>query len=82
MWGSYCGWGTGLFHGGPLGVAVGFVFWGLILFGIVLVLSRLLSRPARATGIQEPPLDILKRRYAAGDIDAAEFEKRRRDIAS
>ncbi|OGW18477.1 MAG: hypothetical protein A2X56_09595 [Nitrospirae bacterium GWC2_57_13] len=82
MWSSNCWWGNGLFHGGLFGPVVGFIIWGLVLFGIVLVLSRLFNHPARATGVQDAPLDILKRRYAAGDIDSLEFEKRKRDLSS
>lgn len=35
----------------------------------------------RATGAPEAPLDILKRRYAAGEITRDQFEQMRRDIA-
>ena len=31
---------------------------------------------------RESPLDVLKRRYAAGEIDRAEYEQKMRDLSS
>jgi len=61
------------------------LFWGLITFGVVwLVRGFSASKDAVA---HEPrlrdatPLDILGMRYARGEIDKAEFEQRRSDLA-
>lgn len=39
------------------------------------------SDAPRGTGSPEAPLDILKRRYAAGEITHEQFEQTRRDLA-
>jgi putative membrane protein len=39
------------------------------------------SAPPQA-GPRESPQDVLKRRYAAGEIDRAEYEQRMRDLSS
>jgi len=58
------------------------VFWGLIIWGIVA-----LARGVGWVGCcgsslvsSESALDILKRRYACGEIDKHEFEERKRDL--
>ncbi len=68
--------------GGMFGNAMGFgmilvwIFWLVILVAIVYGAISLL----RPSGTQTPnessetPLSILKRRYAAGEIDQAQFE--------
>jgi putative membrane protein len=55
------------------------VFWGLIIAGIVLGIRWLVrqgngSRPDAA-------LEILRQRYARGEINREEFEARRRDLS-
>lgn len=79
MWG-YDGFGLG-FGGGAMGIGM-LLFWGLIIAGIVL-LARALGetrggsepRPRESTA-----LDILRERYARGEIDKAELEQKRRDL--
>jgi putative membrane protein len=62
------------------------VFWvgvaALVIWGV-----KALAAPAAAQSAplvsqapQESAADVLKRRYAAGEIDAAEFEQKRRDL--
>lgn len=51
------------------------LFWGLVILGIVwLVRSAPWASPHHGHGT---PLDILDRRFAAGEMSAAEYRERR-----
>ena len=70
------GWG-GHWFGGLLVL----LFWVLVVVGVVAIARWLVARPGSGPRPgPESPLEILKRRYAAGEIDRAEFEERRKDI--
>jgi len=79
MWG-YDGFGYG---GGGMGIGM-LLFWGLIIFGIVMLVRGFGG--TSSSGVSEPrvhdksPLDILGERYAKGEIDKTEFEQRRGDL--
>jgi len=63
-------------------------FWILILIGIVLLIVWLgnqasgtsFSGPAATSG-GKTAIEILKERYARGEIDKQEFEEKKRDLA-
>ncbi|HMN64375.1 MAG TPA: SHOCT domain-containing protein [Burkholderiaceae bacterium] len=80
MWGGYDGWGWGW----GLGMIHGLLWWVLVILGII-VLVRLLGRssasaPTSPGAAAETALEILKRRYASGEIGKAEFEEKKRDL--
>ena len=60
------------------------VFWVILLVLIVVIIRAVLigimpgkdNKPVQ----KEKPLDILKTRYARGEIDEEEFERRRREL--
>ncbi len=57
------------------------LFWILIIVGVVLIVRWLTERYGQGkTSPDESPLDILKKRYAKGDIDRETFEKMKQDI--
>jgi len=69
----YFGWEGGMGWGGLWMV----LWWLLPILGIVLLVKWL----ARSDGgANQSALDILKERYARGEIDQAEFERKRRDL--
>jgi putative membrane protein len=69
-------WGVGML----IGVGAFILFWVLVLAGLVL-LARWLWVQARPTSkADESALEILKRRYARGEITREEFETIRRDL--
>jgi putative membrane protein len=78
MWGgNMMGWG------GPGTFGFGHWLWWALLVGGAIVLVRWLLRDGRLKGRtdEDRALSILKERYARGDIDKAEFDTRKRDIA-
>jgi len=79
--GGMMGWG-----GGGLGLSGGgllmLLFWGVLIVGAVVGVRWLWdqSRPAAGHGREESSLEILKRRYARGEIGREEFELKKRDL--
>jgi len=58
------------------------VIWILVIVGIFLLVRGFASRPGVGgpAGNTEPPLEILKRRYAKGEIDKTEFEEKKKNL--
>jgi putative membrane protein len=56
----------------------------LLIIGIALLIARLLyhSDKRRNSDDKETPLEILKKRYARGEIDKEEFEQRKWNLDS
>jgi len=65
---------------GTCGVALHVPFWGLIIVGLVLLIRWLWDHGRPGMGSAEAPLDILKRRYARGEITKEEFERMKQDL--
>lgn len=68
-------YGFGMGFGGIVMI----LFWVLVIIGIVLLI-RLVIGGTRPEGRTETALDILKKRYAKGEISKEEFDERKRDI--
>jgi putative membrane protein len=78
MWG-YEGLGFG---GGGMGIGM-LVFWGLIIAAVVMLVRGLGggSSEGEVRAFHDTPLDILRERYAKGEIDRSEFEAKRRELS-
>lgn len=77
------GFGFGL--GGILTIIPTILWWLLIVGAIVWLVSSLVSRTtkstaANATTAAESALDILKKRYARGEISKEQYDDMRRDL--
>jgi putative membrane protein len=73
-WGHMMGYGYG---GGFMWLIV------LVLAGVVIYFMLQSSKSKGSDGsIIETPLDILKKRYAKGEIDKEEFDRKKRDLES
>ena len=81
-WGPGCWmWGPGYWFGGPFGMVIALLFWALVVAGVV-YLIRVLTRRADPGPLapKDTPLEILKRRYAGGEISAEEFTRMRGEL--
>jgi putative membrane protein len=91
QWGGYGGYQMGPGMMGEWGMMGWFggifmiIFWILIIVGLVFLIKWLVqstrghSSPGW-TGSSSTALDILKERYARGEIDKQEFEEKKRDL--
>jgi putative membrane protein len=72
MWGVWGAWGIGM-------MLMMLVFWGVVIVGIVLAIRWFVGQ-SKETRPADTALDILRQRYARGDISKEEFEAKRRDL--
>ena len=91
--GGYGGWGMGMGPGMMGGWGMGWfggifmmIFWILIIVGLVFLIKWLIQSSSRTrldgSGGTGRALEILKERYARGEIDKAEFETKKADLSS
>ena len=64
------GWAWGLTM--PLGLLSMFAFWGAITVSVVLLVRWVVGTNAGSDDAQDPALETLRRRYAAGEISHEE----------
>jgi len=69
MWGV---WGAGM-------MLMMLVFWGVVIVAIVLGIRWLVSQGGHPSS--DTALEILRQRYARGEIDKQEFEAKKRDLS-
>ena len=55
------------------------LFWVLVIVAIVLIV-RYVARTSGNQGQAEAPLDILKRRYAKGELTKEQFDTMKEDL--
>ena len=72
-WGMSWGWGGMLFQ---------LLFWLVIIFLIVWGVKQLAERSHNSNQLtrKDNALEILRERYAKGEIDKQEFESKKRDL--
>ncbi len=85
------GWGVGHHFAGAhiIGGIAMIALWAAIIVGIVVMIVWLVRHrhytPAVAGGGAagvETPLDVLKRRFAAGEIEKTEYEEKKKDLST
>ena len=71
-------------HGWMWGLGMGFgslvmlAFWGVVIVGVILLIRSVGG--AHGALWHETPLNLLKRRYAAGQITREQYEQMRKDL--
>ena len=74
-------WMMGGFGWGWFMPIIMIVFWGLIIWGIVALVRGLSTGGGGSSTQADSTLEILKRRYARGEITKEEFEEKKKDLA-
>jgi putative membrane protein len=57
-----------------------FIFWILVFVGLVLLI-KYLWEGGRGKRVEESALEVLKKRYARGEISKEEFEEKKKDMS-
>lgn len=78
---DHWGWGMGWFGGIFM-----IVFWILVIIGMVFLIRWLVQStrggaPPHSRTESSRAIDILKERYARGEIDKQEFEEKKKDLS-
>ena len=71
----------GGYGGGGIGSIIMVAFWVAVIVGIVLLIRWLvMSTSGEVSESEDSALEILKKRYARGDIDKKEFDQKKKDL--
>jgi len=72
--------GPGSYFHGPLGMFVNLAFWIMLIFLADWLFQAVFSKKRTAPPPSSSPLEVLKHRYAAGEIDREEFERINKEL--
>ncbi len=56
------------------------LFWGLVIWGIVALVRGLSGSRGSDSSKADSALEVLKRRYARGEINKEEYEEKKKDL--
>ena len=76
--------GDGMMGGGMwIWMFFNIIIWILVILGIVLLVVWVVrkTRIGERSRVEESALEILKKRYARGEISKEEYEEKKRDIS-
>lgn len=85
---SIVGGGAGMMGAGMMGGGFGIFSWliglvilGLLIWGVVLLVKGIAGSGGGGLPAGESALEILKKRYARGEINKEEFEQKKKDLS-
>ncbi len=92
VFGAVSGWqdgGWGMMGSGMMGgfswwwfMPIFFIlFWGLVILGIVALVRNLSGSRGADSSRVDSALEVLKKRYARGEIGKEEYEEKKKDLA-
>jgi len=58
------------------------ILWIVVTAGVFFLIQNVIKGKTQNSYDNEEPMDILKKRYARGEIDEEEFEQRRKELES
>lgn len=70
-------------YGGGIWMFLNFLLWILIIIGVILLIVWLVRQPGRYPRgrEEETAVEILKKRYARGEISKEDYDRMRKDIS-
>jgi putative membrane protein len=71
MWWMWGAWGIGM-------ILIMLLFWGVVIVGLIVGVRWLFSQSKESRS--DSALEILRQRYARGEINKEEFEAKKRDL--
>ncbi|HQU08000.1 MAG: hypothetical protein B7X04_03220 [Parcubacteria group bacterium 21-54-25] len=84
-WNGYGPGGAGMGLG-PLGALLMLVFWIVLIVAVIMFIRHMLGKPDHMRGWNKSSaleaLEILRARYANGEIDTKEYEERKKVLTS
>ena len=76
--GANMDWGGGHMYGWGGGIMI--ILWVVLIAALAFWMIRLAQKTGAPASGHESAIDILKKRYARGEISKQEFEERKRDL--
>lgn len=79
-WEGLAHWGTGGWIWMGIMMVAGLALLAVLIYAAFRCLSRYIAAAGPSSAVRETPLDIARRRYAAGEISREEFERLKADL--
>ena len=75
-----CWFGHSYLWNGPMGMVLGIIFWSALFLGMFYIIYRLWNGIVGRSYPKDSPLDILRKKYARGEINTQEYEERKANL--
>jgi putative membrane protein len=77
---GFYGPGGGLWWMGAGSMLVHLIFWGIVIYLIIRFANKYFNKTHETKVKENSAMAILRERYARGEIDAEEFQKKKADL--